>query len=118
MNFIIKYLLTALAVYATADLLSPHIIVGSFWSAIVVALVLGLINVTVKPIMILFTIPFTIFSLGLFLLVINALMILLADWLITGFQVEGFWWALAFSIIVSAISWVLEKLVLSEKKEQ
>lgn len=117
MKFIIKYLLNALAVYATADLLSPHIEVKSFWSAIIVALVLGFINVTVKPIMILFTIPFTIVSLGLFLLVINALMILLADWLIDSFTVNGFWWALAFSVIVSAISWVLEKLVLSEKKE-
>ncbi len=114
MRFIVKYLLTALAVYATADLLSG-IHVQSFWTAIVVALVLGLINMTVKPLMIVLTIPFTIISLGLFLLVINALMIMLAGWLIDGFTVDGFWWALVFSIIQTIIASILEKLVLKEE---
>jgi putative membrane protein len=115
MRFIIKYLLTALAVYATADLL-PGIHVDSFWMAIIVALVLGLLNVTIKPILILFTIPFTIVTLGLFILVINALVIMLAGWLIDGFTVDGFWWALLFSIIQSIIASILEKLVLPKEK--
>lgn len=117
MRFIIKYLLTALAIYATADILSG-IHVQSFWMAIVVALVLGLINMTIKPLMIVLTIPFTIISLGLFLLVINALMIMLTGWLIDGFTVDGFWWALAFSIIQAIIASLLEKLVLKEERKE
>ena len=117
MRFIIKYLLTALAIYATADLLSG-IHVQSFWMAIVVALVLGLINMTVKPLMIVLTIPFTIISLGLFILVINALMIMLAGWLLDGFAVDGFWWALAFSIIQTIIASILERIVLREESNQ
>ena len=115
MKFVIKYLLSALAVYATADLLDPHIQVENYWMAIAVALVLGLLNVTVKPLMIMFTIPFTIATLGLFLLVINALMIMLAGWLLEGFAVHGFWWALLFSIIQTIIASLLEKLVLPKK---
>jgi putative membrane protein len=117
MRFIVKYLLTALAIYATADLLSG-IHVQSFWMAIVVALVLGLINMTVKPLMIVLTIPFTIISLGLFILVINALMIMLAGWLLEGFTVDGFWWALAFSIIQTIIASILERIVLREESNQ
>jgi putative membrane protein len=115
MKFIIKYLLSALAVYATADLLDPHIHVDNYWMAIAVALVLGLLNVTIKPLMIMFTIPFTIATLGLFLFVINALMIMLAGWLLEGFSVQGFWWALVFSIIQTIIASILEKLVMPKQ---
>lgn len=113
MKFVIKYLLSALAVYATADLLSG-IQVASFWIAIFVALILGLLNATVKPLMIILTIPITLLSFGLFILVINALMIMLAGWLIDGFTVNGFWWALLFSIIQSIIASLLERLVLRD----
>lgn len=115
MKFIIKYLLTALAVYATSDLLEPHIKVDDYWMAIIVALVLGFLNVTVKPLMILFTIPFTIVTLGLFLLAINAAIIMLAGWLLDGFYVQNFWWALVFSIIQTIIASLLEKLVLTKE---
>lgn len=114
MRFIIKYLLAALAVYATADLL-PGIYVSSFWKAILVALVLGLMNITIKPVMILLTIPFTLLTFGIFLLIINAAVIMLAGWIIDGFTVNGFWWALLFSIIQSIIASLLEKLVLPER---
>jgi putative membrane protein len=114
LRFIIKYLLAALAVYATADLL-PGIYVSSFWKAILVALVLGLMNITIKPVMILLTIPFTLLTFGIFLLVINAAVIMLAGWIIDGFTVNGFWWALLFSIIQSIIASLLEKLVLPER---
>ncbi len=112
---IIKYLLIALSVYATADLL-PGINIESFWIAILVALVLALLNMTIKPLMILFTIPFTVFTLGLFLFVINALVIMLAGWLVTGFDVRNFWWALLFSIIQSIIASLLENLVLNNRR--
>jgi len=103
MNFIIRLFLSALAVVITAYLL-PGVILEDYLSAIIVAGLLALLNVTVKPILVLFTFPLTIFTLGLFLLVINALMILLADYFIPGFEVEGFWWALAFSLILSILT--------------
>lgn len=95
-------LLSALAVILLANLLGG-VHVDSFLIAVIVALVLGLLNFIVKPILILFTLPVTILTFGLFLLVINALIILLADWLVTGFAVDNFWWALLFSLLLSFV---------------
>jgi len=103
MKFVIRLLLSSLAVIITAYLL-PGVEVASFTSALIIAALLGLLNVTVKPLLVLLTIPFTILTLGLFLLVINAVMILLADSIIPGFDVDGFWWALAFSLILSILT--------------
>ena len=103
MKFVIRLLLSSLAVIITAYLL-PGVEVASFTSALIIAALLGLLNVTVKPLLVLLTIPFTVLTLGLFLLVINALMILLADSIIPGFDVDGFWWALAFSLILSILT--------------
>jgi len=102
MNIIIKFLLNGLAVLLTAYLL-PGVDVKDYdyWTALVVALVLSIANVVVKPILIILTIPITVVTLGLFLLVINALIILLVDYLVDGFYVDGFWWALLFSLILS-----------------
>jgi putative membrane protein len=110
MNFIIKLLLSALAVMLVAYLL-PGVTVESFWTALIVAALLALLNVTLKPILIVLTIPVTILTLGLFLLVINALIILLADALISGFMVSNFWWALAFSLILSIVTSLFESIV-------
>jgi putative membrane protein len=82
----------------------PGAHVDGFLIAVVVAAVLGILNVLVKPLLVLLTIPITIMTLGLFLLVINTLLILLADWLVPGFDVDGFWWALLFSIILSLVN--------------
>lgn len=109
MNFIIKLLLSALAVMLTAYLL-PGVSVENFWVALIVAALLALLNVTLKPILIILTIPVTIITLGLFLLVINALLILLSDALISGFMVSNFWWALAFSLIMSILTSIFESL--------
>jgi len=101
MNGIVRFLLSGLAVLLTAYLL-PGVRVEHYGYALLVAAVLSFANVLVKPILVIFTIPITIFTLGLFLLVINAVIILLVDYLITpGFTVSGFWWALAFSLILS-----------------
>lgn len=101
MNFLIRFLLSGLAVLLTAYLL-PGVSVDHYGYALLVAVVLSLVNAIVKPILVFLTIPITIVTLGLFLLVINALLILLVDFLITtGFEVDGFWWALAFSLILS-----------------
>lgn len=100
---IANLLISALAVYLTAWLL-PGISVKSFWSAIGVAFVIALLNVLVKPLLTLLTIPVTVLTLGLFLFAIDAIIVLLAGKLLDGFRVDGFWWALLFSIIVSAVT--------------
>ena len=102
-NFVIRILLSGLAVFICATVL-PGAHVDGFLIAIVVAVILALLNLLVKPILVILTIPITIFTLGLFLLVINTILILLADWLVPGFTVDGFWWALVFSILLSIIN--------------
>ena len=104
MKGIIQFLLNGLAVVLASYLL-PGVIVDGYLDALIVAIVLTIANWTVKPILVLFTIPLTVATLGLFLLAINAIIILIVDWLVPGFQVASFWWALAFSIILSLINW-------------
>ncbi|MHB1147760.1 MAG: phage holin family protein [Lutibacter sp.] len=106
MNFILKIVLTAVAVLVIAHFL-PGVSVVNFTSAVIVAVVLALLRVTIKPLLIILTLPVTILTLGLFLLVINALIILLADNLIDGFNVTGFWIALLFSLILSIFESIL-----------
>ncbi len=109
MKFIIKIVISAFAVLATSSILKG-VHIDNFLTALIVAIILSFLNAIVKPILILFTIPITIFSFGLFLVVINAAMILLTDKLVDGFSVDGFWWALLFSIILSLVTWVLTKI--------
>ena len=106
MNFILKIVLTAVAVLVIAHFL-PGVSVENFTSSVIVAVVLALLRVTIKPLLIILTLPVTIVTLGLFLLVINALIILLADNLIDGFNVTGFWIALIFSLILSVFESIL-----------
>lgn len=109
MNFIIKLLLSGLAVIIVSYIL-PGVNVDGFMVALILALLLSLLNITVKPLLILLTIPLTVFTVGLFLLVINAVIILLADAIIPGFQVDGFWWALLFSLLLSLANALLTDL--------
>jgi len=111
---ILRFLLSGLAVVVAGYLL-PGVHVESFLYALLVAIVLSVVNVLVKPILVIFTIPITVLTLGLFLLVINALMIMLVDALIPGFKVDGFWWALAFSLILSLINGLFGGLVEDKK---
>lgn len=100
MKTLINIFFTTVFVLLLANLL-PGVRVTGWGSALLVAVVLGLLNIFIKPILVLFTLPATIFTLGLFLLVINAIIILLCDYLVPGFDVRGFWWALLFSLILS-----------------
>jgi putative membrane protein len=109
MRLLIQWLINALAVYVTANVLDG-IHLKSFGAAIAVALVLGLINTLVRPVLLFFSFPVIILSLGLFLLVINALMLQFAAVLVSGFSIDGFWWAVAGSVVISAISWLLGSL--------
>ncbi len=106
MGILINWLLAALAIMATAYLL-PGVSLSGFVPALVTALVLGLVNAFIKPLLLLLTLPINILTLGLFTLVINALLIMLVSKLVSGFQVQGFWWALVFSVVLTVVNWGL-----------
>jgi putative membrane protein len=102
-----KNLLTALLASVLAIGVSAYVLPGvtvTLMGAVVLAIVLGVLNTFIKPVVKLLALPITIITLGLFSLVINAVFILLAAMIVPGFAVAGFWWALAFSIILSLIS--------------
>ena len=115
MKLLIKLLLNALAVFVIAHVLSG-VHVDGYTTALIVAVVLSILNLFVKPILVIFTLPITIITLGLFLLVINALMILLADKLIDGFSVSSIWIAILFSILLSVLQSILHSLLKEDKK--
>lgn len=112
MRFIVKLLLSGLAVIVLEKLLSG-VHVSDYKSALVVAFVLALLRGVVRPILIFLTLPITILTFGLFLLVINALLVLMADYFIAGFVVDSLGWALLFSLLLS----VFESLLFSEIRE-
>lgn len=114
MNSLIQFLLNGLGVLLSAYLL-PGVHVEHYGYALLVALVLAIVNGVVKPVLIVLTIPITFVTFGLFLLVLNALMIQLADWFANGFEVDGFWWALAFSLILSLFNSLFEDLTKNKR---
>ncbi|OHC67270.1 MAG: hypothetical protein A3H93_14790, partial [Rhodocyclales bacterium RIFCSPLOWO2_02_FULL_63_24] len=87
--------------------------VASFATALGVALVLGLINTVIRPVLLLLTLPVTLLTLGLFIFVINGMMFMLAAWLLDGFVVDGIWAGVLGSTAYSVISWLLTRLLLS-----
>ena len=99
-------LLNTISIFAVSYIL-PGVSVDSLLTALVISVVLAVLNVTLKPLLIILTIPLTIVTLGLFLLVVNVLVLFAADALIDGFQIAGFWWALLFSLLVSMVNSVL-----------
>ncbi len=106
MNFLIRILITALVAFGLAYLLEG-VHMDQFTTALLLALVLAVLNAIVKPILVILTLPITILTLGLFLLAINAAIILIGDYFLDGFKVDGFWWALLFSILLSIVSSIL-----------
>jgi len=115
MKFILRILLSALAVVILSNVL-PGVSVDTYITAMIVAIVLSLLNFIVKPILVILTLPVTILTFGLFLLIINALIILLADNLISGFSVDTIWWALLFSLLLSFLQSILFSLLKGDKK--
>lgn len=107
-------LLTALAVVLLAMIL-PGVEVASYGIAVLVALVLSILNALVKPLLVILTLPVTLVTLGLFLLVINAIIILIADWLIDGFFVDGIWSALIFALLLSLMQSIMFSLLKDER---
>jgi len=110
MNILVRWLITTFAIIVSAYIL-PGITVVGLSTALLAALVLGLINVFLKPILIILTLPINIITLGLFTFVINAALVLLTARLVPGFEVAGFWWALLFSLIVSIVTAGLHSIV-------
>lgn len=113
MKLIVKLLLTTIAVVVLAKIL-PGIEVEGYGSAFLVAVVIALLRLFVKPILVLLTLPITVLTFGLFLLVINAIIILLASYFVSSFQVASFWWALLFSLLLSLFQSVLFSLLPEE----
>ncbi len=103
MRILINLLISAIAVIITAYIL-PGVHVNDFLTAIVVAVILGIANAVIKPILIILTLPVTILSLGLFTFIINGFIVLMVSWLVSGFKVDGLLWAILFSIILSVVN--------------
>jgi len=116
MKLIIKLLLNALAVFALAELLNG-VSVNGYLGALIVAIVLSVLNLLVKPILVILTLPVTILTLGLFLFIINALIVLLADKLVNGFRVDGLWTAVLFSILLCILQSLLHSFIKTDKKK-
>jgi putative membrane protein len=112
-----RIIICAISIIITAYFL-PGIHVRDFLTSLIVAIVLALLNGIVKPILIILTIPITLLTLGLFLLVINALMVILAGNLVPGFLVDGFWWALFFSVILSLVTALLSIGLRNEESKE
>lgn len=109
MSILIKWLVSALVILVSAYLL-PGIHIASFLTALVLALVLGILNAILKPILLILTLPINVLTLGLFTIVINALLIMLAAAIVPGFTVASFGWAVLFSILISLFNVFLEKM--------
>jgi putative membrane protein len=109
MRFFLKLLVSSLAVFFGAYIL-PGVYLDGFPTAILVALLMGFLNAFLKPVLVVLTIPITLVTFGLFLLVINAIIILMADYALSGFAVNSFFTAVLYSILVSVITWILEAI--------
>jgi len=116
-KFLSKALITSVAVLLAAYLLNGVYIKDTL-TAVLVAIVLGLLNTFIKPLLILLTLPITIFTLGLFLLVINILIVKWASEIVRGFHVDSWWSALLFSLIVSIVTSLIEGLIKSQQQEE
>jgi putative membrane protein len=109
-QLLLSILISAIAVFVTAQIL-PGVHLDGFGSAIIAAIVLGVVNAFIKPILLVLTLPINILTLGLFTLVIIALCVMLVSALVPGFKVEGFWYAMIFGLVLSLVSWFLNSLV-------
>ncbi len=107
---IIEWIASALSILM-AGYVIPGVVVAGFWSALILSLVIGLLNILIKPLLALLTLPINILTLGLFTFVINALIIMLASSIVKGFEVGGFINALIFSIVLTIIQTLFEMLI-------
>ena len=110
MNFLLNLLLSGLAVFVSGRMI-PGVVVEGYGTSIVVAIILAIVNAIIKQILLILTLPINIMTLGLFSLVINAIVILIVDAMVSGFSVDGFWTALIFSIVLSLVNMAISALL-------
>ncbi len=110
MGILVNWLITTVAVLIAAYLL-PGVVVRNFFAGLLAALVLGLVNAILRPILVVLTLPITVLTLGLFIFVINALLVLLTSAIVPGFEVRSFGWALLFSLLFSIVSFILHRII-------
>ena len=115
MNFLIKILVIAGVSFGLAHVLKG-IHIDTFWTAFVFAVVLAILNIFLKPVLILLTLPVTILTLGLFLFVVNTLVVLLASRFVNGISIANFWWGLLFSLLLSLITSILDRELKKDRK--
>ncbi|MFA5932846.1 MAG: phage holin family protein [Microgenomates group bacterium] len=111
MKILINWFISGLVIFLAAYLFQDKgVHVDNFLTALVLAVVLGIINAILKPILLLLTLPINVLSLGLFTLIINAALIMLATVFVPGFRVDSFWWAVIFGMVLSLLNWFINKL--------
>jgi len=116
-NFFFRIFLSAVSIIIVAYFIKG-VVVESFPAAFMVALVLAFLNVFLRPLLLILTIPFTLLTFGLFLFVLNAIIIQVADYILDGFKIENFWYALIFSIILSIVNSILESIFGTKSKTE
>ncbi|MEQ8705544.1 MAG: phage holin family protein [Phaeodactylibacter sp.] len=116
MRLLLSLLINGFLVYLCAEILSGVSIDG-YLNAVLVALLLGMVNFFVRPVLTLLTLPITILTLGLFLLVINGAMVLLVDWMLDGFYVDGWIWAIFFAIVMAIFNLFVGQFTVQEKEK-
>lgn len=109
MQLFINLLVNGFAVFATSYVLSG-VHVQNFLTAIIVAVVLGIVNTLIKPVLLILTLPLTIVTLGLFAVILNGILILLTSAIVPGFKVDSILWAILFSLVLSIVNWFLHLL--------
>jgi putative membrane protein len=118
MKLIIARLLISALSIAMLGWLLPGVHLNGSWEAVLAALVLALVNALLRPVLIVLTLPITVVTLGLFLFVINALMIMLVDNWLDGFSVDGFWWALLFSFLLALLNSIFQNALLKQYEKE
>lgn len=111
MFFVVRLIINMVAILIISYLFPRMIWVDGFLAALVAALLLGVVNAIIRPILVFLTLPLTVVTLGLFLLVVNGLMLWLVSALVRGFHVSGFWGAVLGSILISIVSWILSRFL-------
>jgi putative membrane protein len=115
MRILLVWILNAVALWLVAALL-PGVLLADYVSALIAALVLGLVNAVIKPVLVILTLPATLLTLGLFLFVINGLLFWGVASILPGFHVQGFWWGVAGALVYSVLTWAFSALVPLEQR--
>ena len=115
MRFLLSAVLNTVAVLLAARLF-PGVHVASPTTALLAGIVLGVINATIKPVLLVLTLPFTVLTLGLFIFLVNAVCLALVAWVVPGFEVHGFWTAGFGSVFISLVSWILSGLIVDRRR--